>query len=281
MTGFTLIELLVVMTLLGAMLALGSGLLVNPFLIANDVSRRAALVAEAQTALDRIAREVRRALPNSLRLLAPDAQGRATTLELLLTRGGGRYRRQPAADGSGLPLQTNQPDGAFDLLGALPGAADLDSLGSCDQGSADCLVIYNTDALSTTSPTNAYAGLNRAEVAALDPSGVMAFTNAGGGSGFLTHSPDQRFYIVQGAVTYACTGNQLRRHQGYPLQAEQTGSTTAIGAGSLLAGSISACEFRYRPGDASRNGLLTIRLQLTTGGESVRLLQQVHVLNAP
>ena len=65
------------------------------------------------------------------------------------------------------------------------------------------------------------------------------------------------------------------------MQPVQTVSPATIGAGDLLADGVSACEFRYRPGEASRNGLLTIRLELTGDGETVRLLHQVHVVNAP
>ena len=92
--GFTLIELVVTIVLtaiiMGALV-----FFVYPLRQAVDVTARADLTEAADSALRRVGRDVRLALPNSVRV-ATDASGRAY-LEYLAVRTAGRYR----ADGQG------------------------------------------------------------------------------------------------------------------------------------------------------------------------------------
>jgi MSHA biogenesis protein MshO len=44
---------------------------------------------------------------------------------------------------------------------------------------------------------------------------------------------------------------------------------------------VAGCSFSYSQGTSSRAGLVTIDVTIRRDGETVRLLQQVHVLNAP
>jgi MSHA biogenesis protein MshO len=60
----------------------------------------------------------------------------------------------------------------------------------------------------------------------------------------------------------------------------------ALGAtSSLLAQNVSACSLRYDPPGVStglsRFGIVSISLQMTQVGESVKLYHQVHVDNTP
>jgi MSHA biogenesis protein MshO len=54
---------------------------------------------------------------------------------------------------------------------------------------------------------------------------------------------------------------------------------------ALLARNVSACSLRYDPPGVStglsRFGIVSISLQITQGGESVRLYHQIHVDNTP
>jgi prepilin-type N-terminal cleavage/methylation domain-containing protein len=87
--GFSLIELVMVIVILGVVGATVAVFMRKPVDAYVDTSRRAALSDLADTAVRRIARDVRRALPNSVR--NPSNQ----CIEFIPTRTGGRYRPRP------------------------------------------------------------------------------------------------------------------------------------------------------------------------------------------
>ena len=68
--GFTLIELIITIVLGGIVAAITSSILTQPINAYMDSSRRATLTAAADSALQRMQRDIRRALPNSIRISA-------------------------------------------------------------------------------------------------------------------------------------------------------------------------------------------------------------------
>ncbi len=275
--GYTLIELIMVMVMLAGLVVAASVFIVTPFRVSQDIDRRTELVDLAQLTLSRITREIRRALPNSVRI---DGSGRV--VEFLYTRSGGRYRRQPDGGGGGQVLDVNANAGTFDVLGTLPNRSEMitGGAGDCATSLADCVAVYNTGAGST----DAFGLLNVATLTAHTATS-LSYASANP-AGFPTHSPSQRFFVIEGPVTYRCTlggpgAGALRRHVNYGLFAVQPTDLATLGAGSLLADHIDACSFTYQSGAGSRHGLLTVNLTLRDGDESVSLLQQVHVVNVP
>ena len=80
--GFTLVELVVTIALSTIVVGFMTFFIAGPVASYTDQSRRAELVDLAENSLRRIARDVRRALPNSVRL---NASGSTIALELLST----------------------------------------------------------------------------------------------------------------------------------------------------------------------------------------------------
>ena len=86
------------------------------------VSQRTELVALVDLALRRMSRDLRRALPNSVRV-----SGSGRVLELLHTGGGGRYRADPGMNDPGGPNEEDHTapsdrlafgdDASFNILG--------------------------------------------------------------------------------------------------------------------------------------------------------------------
>jgi len=270
--GFTLLEMVVVMVLIAALASLSAVLLVQPFRASEAADRRAALVDAAALALDRIVREARNALPNSVRLHS------ASHVELIRTRSGGRYRRLPPQGGGGGPIFVPaRASGAFEVLGGLleAGAVQTRSPGTgCADGGGDCVSVFNTGQPGF----DAYA---RENIAAI--TGVAAdridYDTGGSGPGFRTHSPNQRFYVVDDVVSYRCTDGQLLRFADYGLVSGTP--SLAPADGQLVADGVVGCEFRFEAGTSTRRGLLTVRLDLEREGEGVFLLDQAQVTNAP
>lgn len=281
--GYSLIELITVMALLGALVAVAGVFIVQPFRASTDIGRRAALVDQADLALARIAREVRTALPNSVRV---SDDGTRFAVELVSTRTGGRYRRLPATGGGGDTLNRAQAADSFDALGGLPAIADVVTGApgtDCAGGGRDCISIYNTGQAGF----DVYDGDNLAAVTATtDNAGTdqLAHDSGGAGPAFAAHSPRQRFFVVDDVVSYVCDlgANRLLRYAGYGLRPAQPLADGDFGvAPALVADAVSACTFDYQAGTSSRQGLLTMRIELSRGGETVALLGQAHVVNAP
>ena len=266
--GFTLVELVVVIIILGILGGLTAGILLQPFRAFEDQARRAGLVAEADLALTRMVRELRMALPNSVRIA-----GEGSYLEFIPTKDGGRYRALPDPTDRDRPHPKSDPlnfatfDKIFDVLGGLAvGAA-----------AGDELVIYNVTA--TGPAANAYIGDNRAPIEKF-ADGKMTLSAY---KLFPFPSLDaQRFDVVpaSGPVSYFCAGGQLRRVTRYGFLREQP-TGFGSGDGQLLAEGATLCQFSYQPGDHVRNGVVTLRLGLTADGETVNLLYQAQAVNAP
>jgi MSHA biogenesis protein MshO len=261
-SGFTLVELIVVMVVVGILSGIVAMFIRHPLEGYMAAARRAALVDAADTALLRVARDVRLALPNSLRV---SQSGGVTYLEFLPLQDGGRYRAEQTGAGAGDILDfASATDASFDVLGP-PVAA----------GAGQYLVIYN---LGLDASTNAWLGGNRRQVTSTGSVTNLAFTATG--APMPLASPGNRFYLAGAPVTYACdpASHELRRVSGYALQAAQP--TSFSGAASrLLASHVSSCAFVYDPGASQRLGQLTLRIQLSQEGETVTLYREVTVNN--
>src|SRR2546421_1726211 len=144
--GVTLIEMVIVIAIT-AIIAVGVAVFISrPFESYIDAARRAELSDIADTALRRMTRDLRSALPNSIRITeSPPASG-IWYLEYLQTTGGGRYRAELAnAVPYGDPLEFSAADNAFDVVGpSIPSLA-----------AGDSIVIYNLAPSGTTA--NAYS----------------------------------------------------------------------------------------------------------------------------
>jgi MSHA biogenesis protein MshO len=270
--GFTLIELILVIVLVGILSVVATVFILPPFQAAADIERRAMLVDAADLAVNRITREVRNALPNSLVVSG-------NQIEFISTVTHGRYRRLPAPGGSSVcpSPQTDtfvpaRSDDCFEVLGGLLDAGAVQTRGpgtDCGTAAGHCLSVYNTGQPGY----DAWSGSNIAAITGAD--GASVTYNTGGGRNFATHSPQQRFHIIDLTVSYVCSGGQLRRHAGYGVGSNPGGS------GNLVADNVTNCEFSYNPGTSTRRGLLTVRLDLADEGESIFLLGQAQVLNTP
>lgn len=258
--GFTLVEMIVVIAITGIIAAAVAAFIRYPVQGYGDAVRRAELTDAADVALRRIARDVRLALPNSLRVMS---SGGIYYIEIISTQSGGRYRDE--TDGStGGDFLDFLGDNAFDVLGPVELAA------------GDFVVIYNLGVPGA----DAYAGNNRAQVQSLSGNTVTL----GASHVFPFRSPGARFQVVPGAtraVTYACpqvAAGNLTRHWNYGFNAAQA---IPAGGGSALLAENATCSVDYSANATGRNGLLYISLTLTSGGEAVTLFNQVHVDNSP
>jgi MSHA biogenesis protein MshO len=286
--GFTLVELVVVMVISGILSLVVMQFITRPIDIYVDQSRRARLVEQAQSVMQRLARDIRLAVPNSIRV---GCGGRCVELMRAVT--GARYRALPPGDVlSFLPVDA---DTAFEVLGTLSGTTDVTASidpQACDHGTGSCVVIYNTG----FSGSDLWNGDNSATLVQVDvgtPTSIH-FDNsrfAGGQAAFPAPSPGQRFYITDTAVTFLCDvgAESLRRYWGYARRSAQTdvdshAELTALSnpaEHALVADGVSGCRFDYTAGTPTRNAVLSLRLTLSEQGETITLFEQFNVSNLP
>lgn len=276
--GFTLIEMIMVIAITGILVAMVA-IFIKPAIDAYfDQSRRAELTDIADTALRRMTRDLRLAVPNTVRVSAD-----TYSVEFLLARTGGRYRYDVADE----PCFTSASGcSSITTRGSVISADDelmgnsiviFNQYNNNNSGSSDC---------SATNPS-AYCGHNT--------SPIISPTTEGGDTDTITFTQKQflplngsatrRFQVMEGPVTFVCDtpGKQLTRSSGYALRQHISG---AISGGispvlAVLAGHVSDCSFTYQPGAYERWGVVGLNLTLTMQGESVSLYQEVHVDNSP
>ncbi|MEK7207278.1 MAG: prepilin-type N-terminal cleavage/methylation domain-containing protein [Pseudomonadota bacterium] len=312
--GMTLVELIVVITISGIISSILVFFIVGSMQGYEAQVRRAELVDAAEMALRRMGRDIRQALPNSVRV---DATGRV--IEMLNTVDGARYRDGPGniAHNHGpteyrLRIPGTDSDG-FNIVGFfqnLPGPLPFNS-------TSERLAIYNQTVTGTTG--NAYydgdeslpapasyvitrpsvttfgidldgdnpcspgiANPNGDDEHCIKPSSSFKFRYA---------SPNQRVYIVDTPVSYVCTpgnGGNIARYSSYAITSAQPTNPSAAPLSAatniaLLSTPVTACTFTYSPGTNQRAGLVTLDITVsdTASGDVVRLLYQAHVDNSP
>lgn len=281
-SGFTLVELVITISLTTIVVSFMAVFISGPVGAYADQGRRAELVDVAENSLRRIARDIRAALPNSIRVAS---SGSIVALELLNTVDGVRYRDRPPPGNPSKRLQFSAADDAFNSVGRFNGITRPFSSVS------HYLSIYNVGVPGA----NAYELAN-----VITPPGtridIDADTTANEDNIRLTPafrfsyaSPGQRVYLVDEPITYLCdpAAGTLVRYSGYAISANQ-GSRDSngelLGAGAamtVVADNVSGCSALYSPGTAQRAGLVSLALQVADAGETVSILHQVHVNNVP
>lgn len=249
-------------------------------------ARRAGLTDEADTVVRRMARDIRNALPNSIRSAGSQC------VEFIPTKTGARYRAE--VGGGGAVLDFTVADSSFNMLGnnaVLPTDQQI--------AAGDIIAVYNLGIPGA----DAYAGDNTSvvtSVSGVSGSPVESVIVINPPKQFPLASPNNRFHVIAAAeqvVRYVCIGAPGTNAQGngsgtlyrqvltLPLAASSVCPTSVTGASvtsaAVMANKVSACNFNYSGSDLQRNALVSMQLQLTDTGETVSLQHEVHVSNTP
>ncbi|MBF6622856.1 MAG: type II secretion system protein [Pseudomonas stutzeri] len=261
--GFTLVELIMVIALAGIVAVMISTVMSRPLQGFADQSRRAELTDLAAMALNRMARDIRLAVPNSV-LIKGDG------IYFVPIEAAGRYGTNP------------DPAGVMTEPLVCPPSPSVCSIKILSRIEPDTstdkhwLIIYNTNTpierlidgeIDVVSPKE-FTWTSKELNASLD------------GFKFSSHSSQHRFYLAKQVVGYRCDSDGFLWRETFERLDLTEKSSSAKVVNSIPA---SGCNFTYASGANARNGLVTLRLTLKDKDtqEAVTLLQQVHVDNAP
>lgn len=296
--GFTLVELVVVIAVAGIVAAMVSVVILRPVQGYDAQVRRAELVDAAESALRRIARDIRAALPNSVRV---DPTGQV--IEMLNTIDGARYREGPGELPGGHDHSPSQhilrfpgvDNDGFNIVGTFNNITVPFNSGANHRLAIYHLGVPNADAYADAAAAGGPVVMTNPAVTR------FSIDDDGGGDEhqvlptlgnfhFRWRSPSQRVYIVDGPVTYHCDAAGVRnvlRYVGYAIQAAQPTDRGAAPLANvtpaLVTNRVSGCTFTYQAGTSERAGVVTLDMSVNDPdtGEQVRLLHQVHVDNVP
>ena len=269
--GFTLIEMVVVIVITGILGGMVALLLNGPVQGYVDSARRADMADVADLATSRMVRDLRLALPNSVRIASSvAAAGTIYYLEFIPTTDGARYDDFVA---SGVIA-------SFNVLGA-----------------AQAFVAGASVVAGSTTTANAYAAANRATVISstlTTPATVTIDSTV-----FPPSSPpENRLQIIAAPVTYVCAPDAVHpqngaiiRYWGYAIQTTQP--TSGVGALPLASSAVLASDVRLCRFDAPAAGLVNLYLTIAKSDEnkpcddpkkpcdSISLYGTAHVANQP
>lgn len=269
--GFTLVEMIVTMVVLAIVAGMAAVFIRAPAASYGDAAARAELTDLADTVLRRMSREVRLALPNSVRVSG-------NTIEMLVTRTGGRYL---AAD-DGIPgdvLDFHGPGLSFTVVGDMPAGKQTITPG-------DRIVVFNLG--PGFAPADAYTNGNAAVVGGVTGNVVTLQSNPFDDPVPPMPSPASRFHVVREAVRYTCipgaggTGT-MTRSSGYDINPD-IAAPLVNGVTALAANRVAACAFDVVTLGTTRAALVILNITLQIPGSSdgpVTLTHQIHVDNTP
>lgn len=251
MRGFTLIELIVVIVLLGITSITFTSLITNSMRGYLDTANRQDSAAIARIALDRIGRELREAVPQSVRV------------------SGGCIQFLPIA-ASTVYTSLSANNVSIPVIDFTPPA-----------GNGFFAVVYpvnSSEVYDATSPTVALKSIN--DFGAVSSS-IRTLTLA---SGFPAprNSPGERIYIASTPVSFCFTGTQLIRYTGNITAAQPIPPSANLLNAAVLIDKLSngAGTFTYSVGNWKNNALVTITFTiLQANGETLQFDHEVWLRN--
>lgn len=252
--GFTLVELVIAITISVIVMIFAAMFIGAPVAAYQTQSRRADLITDVSGAWPRMERDLREALPNSLRA---HRNGNIVVLEMLAVEGVARYMAPPSA--------------LFTTAGRLPSL-----------NSNRYFLWVNNSAAPDADPYSVPGSMTPAGtvITIADGASGQSQVTTAPAAAFAVNSPRHRIYLLSGPVTYLCDEGQgtLRRFAGYTIAANQAARDTSAelaaagGAVALVAQGLTSCNFAASARNATQSQTAAVRLTTTRNGDVVTLL---------
>jgi MSHA biogenesis protein MshO len=295
--GFTLMEMVLAIIILG-IVGTSFGVFIIPAVNAHlALQNRAALIDSAEIALRRMARDIRIALPNSVRVSNSVTDGFA--IESIPTVDGGRYCVSGEANctAGAQELLIASSDTDFDILGCFQSSFNTasgstayrlvvgDSTGALYSASGTSAVMTPSSTAITVSVSNGGGGGAGACGASSGANTTYRHHIAlSAGQTFPNPSSRRRVFVIQTPVTYVCnkSAGTLTRYSGYSISATQPTPTSppAGGSSALVTDKVANCSVSTSTATVQTQGFVSLSISLTNSGETVTLFDQAQLDNS-
>jgi len=269
MRGFTLIELIIVIIILAIVAGFSFQFVGIGARMFTTGVERLQTIEKSRFAAERVTRELRNAVPNSIRIRSSDG---TQCLEFSPVRTVGTYYDAPIR-----PQRSDQMTLVTLSSLSTPWVAEP----------TDRIFIYATRAnFIYASNAQRYAVLAES----YDSASASASTPAThilplvADSRFAQSSPRERAYIGKQPVSFCLQNDGLYRVENYGWNQSQTVPPVTLSQSQLLAERLNMdnSSFLLEPGASQRNNVINIQLEFVSrSNESIYYNQKVHIPNAP
>lgn len=273
--AFTLIEFIMVIVVLGILSVGTLGFISQSAQGLVDTTDRQILASTANIAVEKVLREVRRALPNSVRTFS---DGSNTCLEFTPILHSSEY--------VSIPTAANAMN--FDVIQFSDNSTAPSGFVAVYPTSLDS--IYGVTAVTVPPFVRSISGSVATAGAVGGPGAslqTMTFSVLPGYR-FPTESPRNRFFLVSQPVSFCDDANgRLWRYQNYGFHPSSAGSIPTTGSDrSLIADALqgSSLAFNVIPAQLNRNAVVSMSLVVVRPGSSTEQLavsQEVQLRNVP
>lgn len=259
MRGFTLIEIITVIIILAIVAALGGKIMVESTKSYQTTQARSRLVNTGRQALERMSRQLRDALPNSIRITNVTAT--TSCVEFMPIASGGNYI-------NAVPDSANSA-AASATINVSPHTIDFGNAQFVSIGASASSELYGASPVSRATLSSRSATL----------------LNLSAAKTWQRNSVAQRFYLLDFPQAFCVISNQLRF---YPNQNATTALVDTASSYSLLADNVTAATpFSLTAGSENRNVNVLFNITFTNNmgssafSQAVTFNQSVMIRNVP
>lgn len=267
--GFTLVELIIVIVLLGIMATGVTSFISLSTQTYINVADRDELIASARFAVERLNRELRNAVPNSVRV---KNQSGFNCIEFVPTIASTVYVDIPVA-----------PEGPKTTLSVIPfqgkDGNDYQCTGSCN----DVVIVYPVyDNEVYSDPTDNFGKMFGLKSVTQTSATLWTLTlDHIAGDLFDADSPTKRIYIAKSPVTYCTFSNSLYRFDNYTIDNGVYIYPPLLPV--LMAENITVVDipFVVQNSTLQRNAQIQVKIHFLLNDENIVFNNDIHLTNTP